>query len=109
MSRDQPPAKLPVSELASSITYRLQVPLGLVPLKTERNDPAALSAPSLPTKFVGLNVPETIPPESGKPEAAASSKVKLTPTASSEPPTSDMRVTDSPVGPTKSTSMSSGK
>jgi hypothetical protein len=35
MNRSHPPAKLPESPAASSTTYRLQVPLALVPLKVE--------------------------------------------------------------------------
>src|SRR5919197_1626 len=39
MSRLQPPEIEPTSWFESSITYRLQVPFGSVPLKTDRDDP----------------------------------------------------------------------
>src|SRR5689334_6390160 len=58
--------------------------------------------------LVGLYVPETIGPASESELLAASSKVRSTPFTGLAPPTSDMRNTAWPSGPTKAISRSSG-
>src|SRR6185295_5120730 len=100
MSRHQPPLMLPPSSPVSSVTYSDQTPFGLVPLNTLSADPPEGGGPgekvSTPSKFVGLNVPETSVPLSGKLLTA----MPL--------PTSDMMIAFCPPGPTSMMSTSSG-
>ena len=91
------------------------MPFGSVPLKTDSAEPpdgtgAGDGNESGPValKFVGLYDCVKSCPESGIDEAAASSSVSVTFTAHWMPPTSDMMIAFAPVGPTSSTSMSSG-
>ena len=58
--------------------------------------------------LVGLNVPDTSGPASGRLVAAASSSVRVTPLAGELPPTSDMMIAFCPPGATSSMSTSSG-
>jgi hypothetical protein len=93
--------------------YRLQVPFGLIPLNTLRADPpegvgAGAGNVSRELMFVGLNVPETSGPASGRLVGAASSNVRVTPLAGVVPPTSDMIIAFCPPGATSITSTSSG-
>ena len=109
-----PPARLPPSPVVSSVTYRLHTPLGSIPLNTLNALPpdgagAGAGNTSAPPAFVGLNVPLTSGPESGRLLAAASSSVNVTPLTAVEPPTSDMMIAFCPPGPTSNMSMSSGK
>src|ERR1044071_8420864 len=89
--RLQPPATLPRSPAASSVTKSCQLPLGLMPLKSERARPwgapgrGAARTPPEPM-FVGRKVPETICAESGTVAVAVSSKVRLTLSTSLLPP-----------------------
>jgi len=84
-------------------------------LKTESAEPpdgagageGNVSGP-VASKLVGLYVPVKSCPESGSDDAAASSSVSVTLVAHSNPPQSDMMIAFAPVGPTRSTSMSSG-
>jgi len=113
ISRHHPPLMLPASPPTSSTIYKLQVPLGLIPLKTLSADPpegvgAGAGNVSRALMFVGLNVPETSGPASGRLVAAASSNVRVTPVAGLEPPTSDIIIAFCPPGATSSTSTSSG-
>ncbi len=114
ISTHQPPLMLPLSPAASSTTYRLQVPLGSVPLKTAswvaaEGAGAGAGKVSPVPKFVGLYVPEVISVESGSVEAAASSNTRSTFTMALLPPASDMMIRFWPAGPTSRMSMSSGK
>ena len=114
MLRHQPPAMIPPSPAVSSITYRLHTPFGFVPLNTFNADPpdgtgaggGNTSVP--PSRFVGLNVPDTSGPIAGRFVAAASSSVNVTPLTDITPPTSDMMMAFWPPGPTTITSTSSG-
>src|SRR6185436_3060359 len=112
MSRHQPPLMLPPSSPVSSVTYSDQTPFGLVPLNTLSADPPEGGGPgekvSTPSKFVGLNVPETSVPLSGKLLPAASSNVKVTLLTAMPLPTSDMMIAFCPPGPTSMMSTSSG-
>jgi hypothetical protein len=104
---------LPASPPASSTTYRLHVPFGLIPLNTLSADPpdgagAGAGNVSSALMLVGLNVPDTRGPASGRLVAAASSNVKVTPATGVVPPTSDMIIAFCPPGATSSTSTSSG-
>jgi hypothetical protein len=63
---------------------------------------------STPSKFVGLNVPETRGPLSNRLLGAASSNVKVIPLTGIEPPTSDMMIAFCPPGATSIMSTSSG-
>src|SRR6266487_3882058 len=61
----QPPLMFPTSPTASSSTYKLHVPFGLVPLKPDSTTgygPAGAGAGNVSpgSKSVGLNVPDTI-------------------------------------------------
>src|SRR5882724_7938970 len=72
------PESIPRSILSSSSTYKLHVPFGSVPLKTESADPpdGAGAGPgngSPAPALVGLNVPETSGPSSSSAVVAASS------------------------------------
>lgn len=58
--------------------------------------------------FVGLNVPETSGPASGRLVAAASSRVKVTLLVGDDPPTSERMIAFCPPGPTSMMSTSSG-
>src|ERR1700752_3033996 len=114
MLRHHPPLMLPVSPPVSSDTYNLHTPFAFVPLNTLSADPpdgvgAGAGNPSPPSKFVGLNVPETNGPLSDRLVAAASSNVKVMPLAALSPPASDMMMAFCPPGPTRSISTSSGK
>lgn len=114
MFRHHPPLMLPPSSPVSSITKSFQTPLAFVPLNTLSAEPpegagAGGLKPSTPSKFVGLNVPETRGPLSGKLVAAASASVKVTLVAAVPPPTSDKMIAFWPPGPTSSMSTSSGK
>ena len=96
MFRHQPPDILPPSVAVSSLTYRLHVPFGSVPLNALSALPpdgagAGAGNTSAPTPLsVGLNVPDTNGPASGRLAAAASSKVNVTLLTAVAPPTSDM-------------------
>ena len=88
---------LPESPPRSSTTYRLQVPFGFVPLKTESALPplgvgagAGKRSPS-PT-FVGWKLPLTRGPESGSGEPAASFSPIVRCIAPMLPPTSDITI-----------------
>ena len=82
MLRHHPPPIVPVSPVASSNTYRLHTPLGLVPLKAPASVVAADTAGApgsvspLPA-LVGLNDPDEIDAV-GIPVAALSAKVRVT-------------------------------
>ena len=114
MFRHHPLAMLPPKPPVSSLIYRLHVPVESVPLNTLNALPpdgagAGAGNVSAPPAFVGLNVPLTSGPESGRLLAAASSNVKVTPLAAEKPPTSDMMMAFWPPGPTSNMSMSSGE
>ena len=115
MLRHQPPEMLPPSVAVSSLTYRLHTPFGSVPLKTLSALPpdgagAGAGNTSAPTPLsVGLNVPDTSGPASGRFVAAPSFSINVTLVAGVEPPTSDMMMAFCPPGPTSSMSTSSGK
>src|SRR5262245_15010073 len=91
--RLHPPLILPIAVAASSTTYRLHVPLGLSPLKSERvvdtYGPAGAGAGNrspVPI-LVAWKVPETtVAPI----DATESSNVMVAFTASVPPPTSDI-------------------
>ena len=96
--RHQPPCICPLSNPTSSTTYRLQFPLGLVPLNTDRVVPygaggaGAGKGSGLGVQLVGRYVPVALaavhditPP--------VSSKVYVTPFRAALPPTSDMSST----------------
>src|SRR5262245_28931786 len=114
MLRHQPPAREPVSPVASSRTQSFHVPLGSAPVKTPRDatvvtaGAGAGKTSTAASKFVGLNVPlvRTVP--SPSPVAAASLKVRLTPTMSVPPPASDSISVAWPPGPWTEMSRSSG-
>jgi hypothetical protein len=113
MSRHHPPARLPASPPESSTIYKLHVPFGFVPLNALNADPpdgtgAGEGKVSTPGPFVGLNVPDTSGPASGRLVAAASSSVNVTLTASGLPPTSDIIIAFCPPGATSNMSTSSG-
>ena len=97
MSRHHPPLMLPASPPTSSMTYNFHVPFGFVPLNTLSADPpdgagaGAGNVSPAPT-FVGLNVPDTSGPASGKLLAVASVSVSVTLLAAMLPPTSDMMI-----------------
>src|SRR5262245_59045861 len=113
----KPPPNWPTSVPSprSSITYRLQVPLGLVPSKfvSETLAGGAGAGAGKPSETVstllGRNEPETIGPPSGIVPAASSSSRMLALVMSVPPPTSEMRRVAAPVGPTLMMSTSSGK
>jgi hypothetical protein len=93
--------------------YKLHVPFGSLPLKTLNADPpegagAGAGNVSPPSPFVGLNVPDTNGPASGRLVAAASSSVNVTLVAVGVPPTSLIMIAFWPPGLTSSMSMSSG-
>jgi hypothetical protein len=97
----------------SSWTYRLHVPFGLVPSKTDSDampvgTGAGAGNGSMLPLLKGWNVPDTSGPESGSGAAASSSRTRLTSTASAVPPASDIAVTRCPCGPTSRMSTSSG-
>ena len=88
---------LPESPPRSSTTYRLQVPFGFVPLKTESSLPplgvgAGAGKRSPAPKFVGWKMPLTSGPESGSGEPAASFSPIVRCIASMLPPTSDVTI-----------------
>jgi hypothetical protein len=104
---------LPESAARSSTTYRLQVPFGFVPLKTESALPplgvgAGAGKTSPAPKFVGSKTPLTSGSELGSGEPAASSSPMVRCITSLLPPTSDTTSAFRPPGPTSRTSMSSG-
>jgi hypothetical protein len=105
---------LPASPPASSTMYKFHVPFGLIPLNALRAEPpdgagAGGGNVSRALTLVGLNVPETSGPASGRLVAAASSSVRVTPLAGLLPPTSDMIIAFCPPGATSKMSTSSGK
>jgi len=104
---------LPASPPESSTIYKLHVPFGLLPLNTLNADPpegagAGAGNVSPPSPFVGLKVPDTSGPASGKLVAAASANVNETLVAVAVPPTSDIMIAFCPPGLTSRMSMSSG-
>src|ERR1051325_5379774 len=113
MVSDQPPEIEPKSWATSSTTYSFQVPLGDVPLNTDKADPygppgAGLLQVSLPipsAMFVGLYVPE-LNADAGSVDAAASSNVSVAALVGSAPPQSDIKTTSWPGGPTSRMSTS---
>src|ERR1044072_1156907 len=84
MFRHHPPARLPPKHPVSYLIYRLHVPFEAVTLHTLKSLPpngsgAGAGNVSAPPAFVGLNVPLTSGPESGRLAAAASSSINVTP------------------------------
>lgn len=114
MLRHHPPLMLPASPPESSVTYNFHVPFGSVPLNTLRSDPpegAGAGDGNVSPKplFVGLKVPDTSGPLSGKLLAVASSRVSVMFVAAVLPPTSDIMIAFCPPGPTSRMSTSSGE
>src|ERR1051325_1395697 len=113
MVSDQPPEIEPKSWATSSTTYSFQVPLGDVPLNTDKADPygppgAGLLQVSLPipsAMFVGLYVPE-LNADAGSVDAAATSNVTRAAVVGPPPPQSDINTTVWPAGPTSRMSTS---
>src|SRR5688500_17160774 len=108
----------PKSPPRSSITNRRHVPLGLVPAKPANDEPygpagAGSNMTSASLAFgLGLYVPDgmSAPIVGGcTPPAAASSNVSVALARSEVPPTSDMSMTVTPVGPTSYMWMSAAK
>jgi hypothetical protein len=116
--RLQPRAIDPPVKIVSSTTKSCQVPFGSVPLKAERALPygpdgavagkMSGSPGGTLSMFVGLNVPVTMSPASGRKLVAASSNVNVTLSAFPLEPVSDISTTVVPVGPTRRTSTSFG-
>ena len=84
-----------------------------MPLNTDRADPpdgtgAGAAKVSAGAWFVGWNVPDVSAPRSDSGDAAASSNTSVTLVMSVLPPASDIMMAFAPVGPTSSTSTSSG-
>ena len=109
-------AMLPVALAVSSWRYRLHVPFGLEPSKVERA-PSSLtggagsgkkSTPSLAKKLARRKLPELRALASGSGLADSSSSARVTPGVGLYPPVSDMTITFAPLGPTSTTSRSSG-
>jgi len=94
MFRHQPPDIVPASPAVSSLTYSFHTPFAIVPLNAlSALPPDGTGAGAVNTSpaplLVGLNVPDTSGPASGRLAAAASSKVNVTLLAGVAPPTSD--------------------
>src|SRR5215207_9271039 len=107
---------LPAAMPPASTTNRLQTPFGSVELKFAKAEVIGpLTGPGAPygspgSKSVGLKVPLASVFESGNEASACSSSVKFrSVTALAAPPTSLSNVTACPVGPTRSTSTSTGE
>src|ERR1051325_5285222 len=110
---DQPREMLPSSSTASSTTNSDHAPFGFDPLNVARVESNGVGGAgegnkSPIRKFVGLFVPETICPESGRLVAAASSNLSVTFVITLPPPQSLISPIRWSAGPASKISISSG-